>query len=65
MNAHYDELVTNSTDSFLLLHQLRRVQLCLDVVHRGSGDGFGRVRRGKDRRHAMVMDTASKDVRHR
>jgi hypothetical protein len=72
VNAYYDELTPKGSDHFLLLHQLRKIELCFDVLCNGAADGevdvslcFGRERRGKDRRQAMVMDTAAKELRHR
>lgn len=53
------------------MHQLRKVQLCFDVLNSALADGssaslcFGRERRGKDRRQAIVMDPVSKELRHR
>ncbi|RLN97643.1 hypothetical protein BBJ28_00004165 [Nothophytophthora sp. Chile5] len=71
VNAFYDELIPKGSEHFLLLHQLRKVEMCFDVLcSAADGDAdvplcFGRERRGKDRRQAMVMDTAAKDLRHR
>ncbi|KAF4320884.1 hypothetical protein BBO99_00005169 [Phytophthora kernoviae] len=72
VNAYYDELIPKGSEHFLLLHQLRKIELCFDVLCNGASDGeadvslcFGRERRGKDRRQAMVMDTAAKELRHR
>ncbi|RLN69689.1 hypothetical protein BBJ28_00018550 [Nothophytophthora sp. Chile5] len=71
VNAFYDELIPKGSEQFLLLHQLRKVEMCFDVLcSAADGDAdvplcFGRERRGKDRRQAMVMDTAAKDLRHR
>ncbi|CAI5742042.1 unnamed protein product [Peronospora destructor] len=72
VNAYYDELIPKGSEHFLLLHQLRKIELCFDVLcsAAAAGDadvslGFGRERRGKGRRQAMVMDTAAKGLRHR
>ncbi|KAL3664732.1 hypothetical protein V7S43_010480 [Phytophthora oleae] len=72
VNAYYDELVPKGTEYFLLLHQLRKIEVCFDVLCNAASDGdadvslcFGRERRGKDRRQALVMDTAAKELRHR
>lgn len=71
VNAFYNELVTKESEQFLLMHQLRKVQLCFDVLNSALADGssaslcFGRERRGKDRRQAIVMDPVSKELRHR
>jgi hypothetical protein len=72
VNAFYDELLPRGCPStFLLMHQLRKVQQCLDVLAASADEGqaatlcFGREHRGKDRRHAIVMDSVSKDLRHR
>lgn len=71
MNAYYNELITKESEQFLLMHQVRKVQLCFDVLNSALADGssahlcFGRERRGKDRRQAIVMDSASKELRHR
>uniref|UniRef100_K3WTF9 THO complex subunit 5 n=1 Tax=Globisporangium ultimum (strain ATCC 200006 / CBS 805.95 / DAOM BR144) TaxID=431595 RepID=K3WTF9_GLOUD len=72
VNADYNELVpTPASEPFLLMHQVRKVQLCVDVLTSALADGtsatlcFGRERRGKDRRQAIVMDPASKELRHR
>lgn len=71
VNAFYPELVTSASEPFLLMHQLRKVQLCFDMLSRALADGssanlcFGRERRGKDRRQALVMDPVSKELRHR
>ncbi|KAF1325139.1 Conserved coiled/coiled coil protein, partial [Globisporangium splendens] len=72
VNAYYNELVpTSASEPFLLMHQVRKVQLCVDVLTSALADGtsatlcFGRERRGKDRRQAIVMDPASKELRHR
>ncbi|KAG7396987.1 THO complex subunit 5 [Phytophthora boehmeriae] len=72
VNAYYDELIPKGSEHFLLLHQLRKIELCFDVLCNGASDGeadvtlcFGRERRGKDRRQAMVMDTSAKELRHR
>ncbi|CAH0475153.1 unnamed protein product [Peronospora belbahrii] len=72
VNAYYDELIPKGSEHFLLLHQLRKIEQCFDVLCSSAVDGdvdlslcFGRNRRGKDRRQAMVMDTVSKGLRHR
>ncbi|KAF1780622.1 THO complex, subunit 5 [Phytophthora cactorum] len=72
VNAYYDELTPKGSEHFLLLHQLRKIEVCFDVLCNAAADGdadvslcFGRERRGKDRRQAMVMDTAAKELRHR
>ncbi|OWZ24813.1 hypothetical protein PHMEG_00087 [Phytophthora megakarya] len=72
VNAYYDELVPKGSEHFLLLHQLRKIELCFDVLCNAAANGeadvslcFGRERRGKDRRQALVMDTAAKELRHR
>ncbi|KAF4029753.1 Fms-interacting protein/Thoc5 [Phytophthora infestans] len=72
VNAYYDELIPKGSEHFLLLHQLRKIEMCFDVLCNAAADGnadvslcFGRERRGKDRRQAMVMDTAAKELRHR
>ncbi|CAI5703676.1 hypothetical protein KXD40_008878 [Peronospora effusa] len=72
VNAYYDELIPKGSEHFLLLHQLRKIELCFDVlcsaVATGDSDlsfSFGRERRGKGRRQAMVMDTAAAELRHR
>ncbi|KAG1688071.1 hypothetical protein DVH05_004388 [Phytophthora capsici] len=72
VNAYYDELIPKGTEHFLLLHQLRKIEICFDVLCNAASDGdadvslcFGRERRGKDRRQALVMDTAAKELRHR
>lgn len=71
MNAFYNELVTSESEAFVLMHQLRKVELCFDVLNSALADGtaatlcFGRARRGKDRRQAVVMDSAAKELRHR
>lgn len=72
MNAYYDELILKGCEHNLLLHQLRKIEVCFDVLCNAAADGdadvslcFGRERRGKDRRQAMVMDTAAKELRHR
>ncbi|TYZ57867.1 hypothetical protein PybrP1_011852 [[Pythium] brassicae (nom. inval.)] len=71
VNAFYPELVTRASEHFLLMHQLRKVQLCFDMLSRALAGGssatlcFGRERRGKDRRQAIVMDPVSKELRHR
>ncbi|KAE9002519.1 hypothetical protein PF010_g13885 [Phytophthora fragariae] len=72
VNAYYDELTPKDCEHFLLLHQLRKIEVCFDVLCNAAADGdadvslcFGRERRGKDRRQAMVMDTAAKELRHR
>ncbi|GMF49220.1 unnamed protein product [Phytophthora fragariaefolia] len=72
VNAYYDELTPKGSEHYLLLHQLRKIEVCFDVLCNAAADGdadvslcFGRERRGKDRRQAMVMDTAAKELRHR
>ena len=72
VNAYYDELIPKGSEHFLLLHQLRKIELCFDVLCNAVATGdadlslcFGRERRGKGRRQAMVMDTAAKELRHR
>ncbi|ETP46002.1 hypothetical protein F442_07692 [Phytophthora nicotianae P10297] len=72
VNAYYDELIPKGSEHFLLLHQFRKIEMCFDVLCNAAADGdadvslcFGRERRGKDRRQAMVMDTAAKELRHR
>lgn len=52
------------------MHQLRKVQQCVDVLSAAAAGGemprcFGRERRGKDRRPALVVDATTKAVRHR
>ncbi|TMW55262.1 hypothetical protein Poli38472_013153 [Pythium oligandrum] len=68
VNTFYDELVSKDCTQYLLAHQLRKVQQCVDVL--GSPEGqlprcFGRERRGKDRRPAFVVDATTKEARHR
>ncbi|KAL4146602.1 hypothetical protein PRNP1_012466 [Phytophthora ramorum] len=72
VNAYYDELIPKGSEHFLLLHQLRKIEVCFDVLCNAAANSdadvslcFGRERRGKDRRQAMVMDTAAKELRHR
>ncbi|KAG6615836.1 Conserved coiled/coiled coil protein [Phytophthora cinnamomi] len=72
VNAYYNELTPKGSEHYLLLHQLRKIEVCFDVLCNAAADGdadvslcFGRERRGKDRRQAMVMDTAAKELRHR
>lgn len=78
LNAYAGELTTSSCDGkeqkeeegtgdFLLLHQLRRLQMCLDVL---AGDVeadrmFGRAMRGRDRRMPFVFDQETKLFVHR
>ena len=43
-------------------------QMCLDVLWSAEGArtlSFGRGRRGKDRRQAVVLDASTKELRHR
>ncbi|TDH67212.1 hypothetical protein CCR75_002449 [Bremia lactucae] len=73
VNAYYNELIPHGSEQYLLLHQVRKIEMCLDVLCKNAvGDTktdvslwFGRERRGKDRRQALVMDPALKELRHR
>lgn len=66
VNTFYDELVDKTCAQYLLAHQLRKVQHCVDVLSAGDLPRcFGRERRGKDRRPALVVDPVTKEVRHR
>ncbi|GLE02766.1 hypothetical protein PINS_up011621 [Pythium insidiosum] len=69
VNTFYDELTTPMCAAYLLVHQLKKVMHCLDVVSEaGAGQlprCFGRERRGKDRRPALVVDSVTREARHR
>uniref|UniRef100_M4BGU2 Uncharacterized protein n=1 Tax=Hyaloperonospora arabidopsidis (strain Emoy2) TaxID=559515 RepID=M4BGU2_HYAAE len=72
MNAYYDELIPRGSEHFLLLHQLRKIEQCFDVLCSAAANddadvslSFVRERRGKDRRQAIVMDAAANELRHR
>ena len=57
----------DNAEEHLLQHQLRRLQMCLDVLG-GDVDAtrmFGRARRGRDRRLAFVFDPTTKQFMHR
>ncbi|KAI9920228.1 hypothetical protein PsorP6_015945 [Peronosclerospora sorghi] len=60
VNAHYNELIPKGTEDWLLLHQVRKLQQCLDVLGRTEDDEQTgrRTRRGKDRRLALVGSEA-------
>ncbi|KAJ0409616.1 hypothetical protein P43SY_008488 [Pythium insidiosum] len=69
VNTFYDELTTPACSAYLLAHQLKKVMHCLDVVREGGAGQlprcFGRERRGKDRRPALVVDSVTREARHR
>ena len=72
LNRHYDELLQPLKDSgisaaYLLNCQMRRLQMCLDVVAGGESATSlpGRARRGKDRRPALKFDGETNTFMHR
>ena len=72
LNRHYDELLqplttTNLSPAYLLSCQIRRLQMCLDVVAGGESATSlpGRARRGKDRRPALKWDSETNSFSHR
>ncbi len=72
LNRHYDELLAPLVESglspgYLLSCQMRRLQMCLDVVAGGESATSlpGRSRRGKDRRPALKWDAETKTFTHR
>jgi hypothetical protein len=79
VNCFFEEFVPKEDINFLLSHQLYKIQTCLDLFISTSGEktdkkqqhfstpvlSFGRFRRGKDRRQAIVVDATTKELRHR
>jgi hypothetical protein len=72
LNRHYDELLKPLVDgglspAYLLSCQMRRLQMCLDVVAGGESATSlpGRARRGKDRRPALKWDAETNTFMHR
>ncbi|KAI9915761.1 hypothetical protein PsorP6_008560 [Peronosclerospora sorghi] len=62
VNAYYNELIPQGMEDWLLLHQVRNLQQCLDVLCRPEDEQTGRrARRGKDCRLALV----GSEPRHR
>lgn len=68
INAFATELMEAGPFHLLSL-QMRRLQMCLDVVNgdvdRSKQTTFGRKRRGRDRRLALVYDTIAQKFKHR
>mmetsp|Transcript_13555 Transcript_13555/g.17587 ORF Transcript_13555/g.17587 Transcript_13555/m.17587 type:complete len:651 (-) Transcript_13555:104-2056(-) len=68
VNAYANELRAGDPLN-LLSHQLRRLQMCLDVltgdIEKSSQQSFGRTKRGRDRKLAFVFDPISQKFRHR
>ena len=72
VNSFTEELrVVGNTrvDIMLLSLQLRRLQMCLDVlcgdVDKAKLSSFGRTKRGRDRRLAFVFDPETQRFKHR
>lgn len=67
VNAYYKELIPNGSEDWLLSHQLRKVQLCMDIISTLGPQTavFGRIRRGKDRHRAIAIAPESGEVVHR
>ena len=72
LNRHYDELLkplleAHLSPAYLLSCQIRRLQMCLDVVAGGESATSlpGRARRGKDRRPVLKWDSETNSFCHR
>lgn len=68
VNAYASELVPGGSENWMLMHQLRKVQLCFDQMMKSGADetlSFGRSRRGKDRRQAIAVNVQDGQLTHR
>lgn len=70
VNDYSQELVgAEDSRNHLLVHQARRLAMCLDIVYEKESKrhttNYGRRRRGRDRRLPLVYDWESKSFVHR
>jgi THO complex subunit 5 len=70
VNAFYYELLEPGNEGHLLSLQLRRVQMCFDLLGDSSSGAApslvgGRKHRGRDRRRRITLDPSSKALVHR
>mmetsp|Transcript_25962 Transcript_25962/g.89583 ORF Transcript_25962/g.89583 Transcript_25962/m.89583 type:complete len:237 (+) Transcript_25962:1278-1988(+) len=69
VNAYADELVDEHSAAMVLSHQLRKLATCFDAlsekIDAADASAFGRARRGRDRRVALVYDARAKAAVHR
>lgn len=67
VNAFHDELTPGNSQNWVLSHQIRKVQVCFDIINTSGPQAavFGRNRRGKDRKRAIVVSADSNQCNHR
>jgi len=65
LNDYPGELCCADNKFSLLSHQLRRLQMCLDIMANESTDEMERKHRGRDRRLAFVYDPSTRKFIHR